>query len=74
DLLEPETNRPKVFWRGYDVYDQQRVGFVSSGAEAEKSGFRYETSAAGNSNQGHVWGTDLSPEDKRALIEFLKTL
>ena len=74
DLLEPETNRPKMFWRGYDVYDQQRVGFISSGAEAEKSGFRYETSAAGNSNQGHLWGTDLSPEDKRALIEFLKTL
>ena len=74
DLLEPESNRPKRFWRGYDVYDQQRVGFVASGAEAEKSGFRYETNAAGNSNQGHLWGTGLSPEDKRALIEFLKTL
>jgi hypothetical protein len=24
DLLEPVTKRPKVFWRGYDVYDQAK--------------------------------------------------
>ena len=34
DLLEPGPNRPKVFYRGYDVYDPVRVGFVSN-VEAE---------------------------------------
>ena len=73
DLLMPPDQRPKLFWRGYDVYDQERIGFISSGAEAEKY-FYFDTSAPGNSNAGHLWGTDLSPEDKKALIEFLKTL
>ncbi|HEX8847571.1 MAG TPA: cytochrome c [Pyrinomonadaceae bacterium] len=73
DLLETPDKRPKLFWRGYDVYDQEKVGFISSGPEAEQFGFRYDTSAPGNSNQGHLWGVDLSPDDKKALIEFLKT-
>lgn len=73
DLLMPPDQRPKFFWRGYDVYDQERVGFISNGPEAEKYS-RFDTNAAGNSNQGHLWGTDLPPEDKKALIEFLKTL
>src|SRR5438132_7768463 len=29
DLLNPGTERPTVFYRGYDVFDQARVGFVS---------------------------------------------
>lgn len=74
DLLEPVDKRPKLFWRGYDLYDQQRVGFITSGPEAERVGFRYDTSVPGNSNQGHVWGVDLSADDKKALIEYLKTL
>ena len=27
----------------------------------------------GNGNGGHLWGTALSPDEKRALIEHLKT-
>ena len=27
----------------------------------------------GNGNGGHLCGTDLPPEEKRALIEYLKT-
>jgi hypothetical protein len=73
DLLMPPDQRPKLFWRGYDVYDQGRVGFISSGPDAEKNGFRFDTNIVGNSNQGHLWGTDLSADDKKALIEFLKT-
>lgn len=74
DLFEPPDRRPKLFWRGYDVYDQERVGFISSGKEAETFGFRFDTSVPGNSNQGHLWGTELSPDEKKSLIEFLKTL
>lgn len=74
DLLSPPAERPKVFFRGYDVYDPEKVGFVSSGLEAERYGFRYDTSRPGNGNGGHLWGTDLGAQDKKALIEYLKTL
>jgi processive rubber oxygenase RoxA-like protein len=76
DLFEPAERRPKVFYRGYDVYDRQRTGFIHQGPEAERVGFRYDTSVEGNGNAGHegdAYGTTLSPEEKRALIEFLKT-
>lgn len=74
DLLEIPDNRPKLFWRGYDVYDQEKVGFITSEAEAGRLGSRYDTGAPGNSNAGHLWGTNLSADEKKALIEFLKTL
>jgi hypothetical protein len=74
DLLERPERRTKVFWRGLDVYDPVAMGFVSSGPEAQRRGTRYDTAVIGNSNQGHLWGTDLKPDQKRALIEYLKTL
>jgi Cytochrome c len=74
DLLEKPENRPQVFYRGYDVYDPKKVGYVSAGAEAERVGFKYETSVPANGNQGHLYGTDLPKDDKALLIEYLKTL
>lgn len=73
DLLAPPAERTRVFHRGYDVYDPDGVGFVSSGSDAERVGFRYDTSETGNSNAGHRYGTTLPVDDKTALIEFLKT-
>lgn len=44
DLLEPAENRPRAFYRGYDVIDRAKVGFVSDVAEAKgRRFFRYET-------------------------------
>jgi hypothetical protein len=74
DLLEPAAARPKVFYRGYDVIDVGRLGFLSSGPEAEAAGFRYDTTLPGNGNQGHEYGTGLSADEKQALIEYLKVL
>jgi mono/diheme cytochrome c family protein len=74
DLLEARERRPTTFWRGYDVYDATKVGFVSTGAEAERVGTRFDTTRPGNSNSGHPYGTALPPETKRALLEYLKTL
>jgi hypothetical protein len=73
DLLETPEQRPTVFWRGYDVYDASKVGFVSTGPEAERLGTQYDTSLPANGNAGHLYGTGLAPEDKRALLEYLKT-
>jgi hypothetical protein len=74
DLLEPAEKRPAIFYRGYDVYDPTNVGFISSGASAEESGWRVDVSARGNGNQGHNYGLDLTEPDKQALLEYLKTL
>ena len=56
------------------MVDAVRVGFVSTGPEAERVGTAYDTSAPGNSNAGHAYGTTLPADDKRALLEYLKTL
>jgi len=74
DLLNKPEERPKVFYRGYDVYDYSSAGFVSSGSEAEQAGFRLDTAERGNRNAGHEYGTDLKPAEKEALLEYLKTL
>ena len=77
DLLEPSWRRPKVFYRGNDLYDRSRMGFV--GNVAEENGrhyFRFDTAVPGNSNQGHEgarYGTTLSAQQKDALVEYLKT-
>jgi hypothetical protein len=74
DLLEPPENRPKAFYRGYDVFDQQRVGFVSNVPEADgRQYFRYDTAIPGNGNGGHVYGTTMPEADKLAIVEYLKT-
>jgi len=75
DLLEVPDQRPKVFFRGYDVYDQQRVGFRSDvSEEGGKPFFRYDTAVPGNGNGGHLYGTEMPPEEKDDLVEYMKTL
>ena len=74
DMLKPARERPKVFYRGYDVYDPENVGFVTQGPQAERVGTKYDVRARSNGNQGHEFGTNLSARDKDALIEYLKTL
>jgi hypothetical protein len=71
-LLHP-AERPAEFYRAYDVYDWTNVGFVSSGAEAEREGVRFSTRDKGNSNAGHLYGTTLDAAAKAALLEYLKT-
>lgn len=63
-----------MFWRGYNVYDPVKVGFVTSGPDAERVGTRHDTAKRGGGNQGHEYGTGLPAADKAALVEYLKTL
>lgn len=70
--------RPCTFYRGNDVYDPQGVGFVSEEPEDPEGRelFLFDTRLPGNGNHGHEgtrYGTELSPEDKAALLEHLKT-
>jgi mono/diheme cytochrome c family protein len=73
DLLTAPEKRPKVFWRGYDLYDPVSMGFVSQGAEAQRVGTKHDTSERAAGNQGHTFGTNLPQGSKDALIEYLKT-
>jgi mono/diheme cytochrome c family protein len=77
ELLEPAAKRPKSFYRGNDVYDPKKVGFVTDVAEAgSRKLFRYDTTVPGNSNAGHEgpeYGTELPEAEKDALVEYLKT-
>ncbi|MHC8374231.1 hypothetical protein ACYZT2_26575 [Pseudomonas sp. MDT1-85] len=49
----------------------ENAGMLLVGASAD---FKYDTRLEGNHNGGHLYGTQLSELDKRALIEFMKTL
>jgi hypothetical protein len=73
-LLERPEQRPARFFRGYDVLDGENVGFIATGPDAERVGTLVDTSLPGNSNSGHLYGSDLPPHSKRALLEYLKTL
>jgi hypothetical protein len=73
-LLDEPSRRPVSFYRGYDVFDAQDVGFVSTVAQADgRSFFLYDTAIPGNSNSGHEYGTTLPGVDKAAVVEYLKT-
>jgi len=73
-LLSPPDDRPTEFFRGSNVVDTANGGFVSGISDDDKSRvWRVDTSVRGNSNSGHIWGTDLGPDDKEALLAFLKT-
>jgi len=68
ELLTSPAERPKSFHRGSRDYDVMEMGYTDSGS------YLFETSGPGNSNSGHDYGTTLTADLKRDLIEYLKTL
>ncbi len=68
DLLTAPNDRPKTFHRGSTRFDPAVLGYTDEGA------YLFDTSTPGNSNAGHDYGTDLSPNERQELIEYLKTL
>jgi cytochrome c peroxidase len=81
DLLEPAAARPAAFRIGPE-YDPERVGLA---AEQPRFDRVLQTTAcagrasgqgwdSGNGRCGHEYGLDLTPAQKRALLEYLKTL
>ncbi|HEY7326936.1 MAG TPA: hypothetical protein VH592_04825 [Gemmataceae bacterium] len=76
DLLAKPADRPKRFYRGDDEYDPIKVGFRSDRARCDdgRKLFDFKTEEKGNSNAGHTYGTELNDDEKKALLEYLKTL
>jgi cytochrome c peroxidase len=76
DLLNNPADRPQEFYRGDDEYDPHNVGFRSDRAVAAdgRKLFKFNTRLPGNHNGGHQYGTELSPQEKNDLLEYLKTI
>jgi mono/diheme cytochrome c family protein len=74
-LLDSES-RPNYWKRSFKPkdYDLQRVGWIYTEESGGGSPDIYDTSLPGHGNQGHTFGDSLNPEERRALIEYLKTL
>jgi hypothetical protein len=85
DLLSPVDERPKKFYLGNREYDPAKLGYKT---DEFTNGFLFDTSIRGNANTGHefrkeyskdkeiqgVIGPALSGDDRKAIIEYLKTL
>jgi hypothetical protein len=80
-LLSPQCERPDTFWTGSKEFDPIKVGHDTSEI---KGGYLYDVKNPGNDNRGHefkdgpkgngVVGPALSPDDRFAIIEYLKSL
>ena len=79
-LLSPVSERPATFYLGNREYDPVNVGYRTDRLDG---GFEFDTSVRGNHNTGHefnnekkqgVIGPLLAPEERRALVEYIKTL
>jgi hypothetical protein len=68
ELLTPPAQRAKTFHRGSQDYDSTQMGYTDVGA------YVFDTATRGNSNAGHDYGTALTADEKRDLLEYLKTL
>ncbi|MBY4891180.1 hypothetical protein KUL25_00200 [Rhodobacteraceae bacterium N5(2021)] len=70
-LLRPAAERPTSFAVSDARFDPEHVGFVEDG---DGTDFVLDTTLPGNANTGHEYGVDLGEEDRRALLEYLKSL
>ena len=75
DLLKPAVDRPASFPIG-PAYDIDELGLSANqpatAAVLQTTGC--DNLNSGASHCGHEYGTNLSDDDKRALLEYLKTL
>lgn len=65
DLLEPAERRPAVFYRGNDVIDQRKLGFVADVAEqGGERFFRYETRCVDGPGRAAPCASEENPENR----------
>jgi mono/diheme cytochrome c family protein len=74
DMLEREENRPRQFPVRPRSFDPKRVGIDTSPARPGERLFLFDTSKRGNLRTGHTYGTELSPDEKDALVEYMKSI
>ncbi len=83
ELVLDSSQRPS-YWRRIDYdssnYDTATLGWpwqaTQSAADTPESQRKhvYDTTILGHSNSGHVFGDHLSTDERKAVLEYLKTL
>jgi len=77
DLLN-SSQRPEKWKRSFSTaaseYDNEKVGWKYSTETLSGSSLIYDTTLPGYGKQGHTYGDDLTAEERKNLIEYLKTL
>jgi cytochrome c2 len=71
ELLKPPGERVTKFYVGSREFDSAAVGLDTAAGEHRSL---LDTTLPGNSNAGHAFGTTLGAEEKRDLLEYLKSL
>jgi hypothetical protein len=79
ELFQPSAQRSKSFSIGVRTFDPVRVGYLTDVAGFPKFNVNDSNGnpITGNSNVGHEgdqYGTSLGPDERRQLIEYLKSL
>ena len=75
-LLDSKLRRDRThIVRTEDAYDLDRVGWPNESPPAgTEDKWIYDTHHAGYANTGHTFGDRLTPDERAAVIEYLKTL
>ncbi|MBZ5708324.1 hypothetical protein [Nannocystis pusilla] len=84
ELVLDSTRRPK-YWRRVDLdstnFDEDALGwpfvelpYGQVGASDDERKFVYDTTFIAHSNAGHTFGDHLTDAQRRAVLEYLKTL
>ncbi len=85
DAVLNSTTRPTRFTRSFQTdeadFDKVRVGWKTTEVPADKLPTMpfelrkiYDTTLRGRGNGGHTFGDALTPQERAALLEYLKTL
>lgn len=74
-LLNSEL-RPKYWSRNFDKpeYDYEVLGWKHKSSDNSKGKNVYNTTLPGYGNYGHYFGDKLTEDERKAVIEYLKTL
>jgi mono/diheme cytochrome c family protein len=84
EALLDSSKRPAYWMRSFDSpeFDEEALGWAYRALDYGKEGARtteerkqiYDTTLHGYSSSGHTFGDDLTDAERRAIIEYLKTL
>jgi mono/diheme cytochrome c family protein len=76
DALLHSSSRPRYWSRDFDTpqYDYEKIGWKYKTETAPGGSAIYNTDLPGYGNYGHYFGDMLTDTQRRAVIEYLKTL
>lgn len=76
EVLLNSKLRPTYWSRDFNhpVYDYNKLGWVYQQKEQPGNNTIYNTTLPGYGNYGHYFGDKLTDEERKAVIEYLKTL